>query len=77
MLESDWPGAVLDRMYLPDSSYSETADGAVKKGKGSEGRPEGDEHDVAENVRHEEGEEDAQQLHENQRRVYKVDLMLE
>ena len=43
-------------MYLPDTSNPEAADGAVKKREGSQGRPEGDEHDVAENVRHEEGE---------------------
>ena len=64
-------------MYMPDSGYSKTADCAVEKGEGSEGRPEGDEHDVAENVRHEEGEQDAQQLHEDQRRVDEVDLVLE
>ena len=63
-------------MYLPYSSNPETADGAVKKREGSQGRPEGDEHDVAENVRHEEGEQDAQQLHEDHRRVYEVDLVL-
>ena len=63
-------------MYLPYSSNSEAADGAVKKREGSQGRPEGDEHDVAEDVRHEEGEQDAQQLHEDHRRVYEVDFVL-
>ena len=47
----------------------------MKKCKGPYWGPEGDEHNVPEDVFHEEWEQDAQQLHEDEWRIYEVHFL--